>query len=121
MVDVEDDLRRLTINNESTVASVLARRNQSVTEPERARELSLARLAAVIAVGGSSPAFSQAIGDAERHGATPDEILDVMCAIASVIGTARVADAAPLVAQSMGIDLQFSFEHLAPSAPPDRL
>jgi hypothetical protein len=75
----------------------------------------------VVAVGSSSPAFIQAVGDAERHGASADDVVDVMCAIASVIGTARVVDAAPLVASALGIDIQYSLENFGPPTTPGRV
>jgi len=104
-VDYTDRLRRLAINDERIAEDDL--RDLGV-EPDGldAKSLALARIAALVAVGGAEPSFGSQADAAVSAGATPAEIVDVLVGIIPVVGLPRVVAAAPKVAMALGYDLE---------------
>jgi alkylhydroperoxidase/carboxymuconolactone decarboxylase family protein YurZ len=102
----EDLLRRLALNDERAVETVLHLR---VSGPMTGSTLdakthALVRLAGVIATGATPASFEWAVATAISTGATDDEVADVLVAIAPVVGLGRVNSAAPDVALALGFD-----------------
>lgn len=96
-------LRRLAISAPPTLAEELEPLEVSALS---AKTMALARLAALVAVGGATPSFGEQVSAAVSAGATSDEIVDVLVGISSVVGAPRVVDAAPKLALALGFDVE---------------
>jgi 4-carboxymuconolactone decarboxylase len=70
------------------------------------------RLAAYVALGASAGAYERAVKAAVRSGASPDEMIGVLFAVAPAVGVARVVAAAPKLATAMGFDVDHAMEYL---------
>ena len=73
------------------------------------KALALARLAALIAIGGADPSFGEHADAAVSAGASADEIVDVLVGIRTIVGEPRVVAAAPQIALALGYDLDGAF------------
>jgi alkylhydroperoxidase/carboxymuconolactone decarboxylase family protein YurZ len=98
----EELLRRLALNEECVVSGVLGaplnRRDDGLDDKTRA----LVRLAALIALASGAASYQWSVSAAHAAGATDDEIRAVLDAIGPVVGSARIAAAAPEVAVAIG-------------------
>ena len=65
-----------------------------------------------VAIASSAVCVDWSVARAVAEGATEDEIVEVLLAIASVVGLGRVVSAAPVVATALGYDLEGAFEEL---------
>jgi alkylhydroperoxidase/carboxymuconolactone decarboxylase family protein YurZ len=70
----------------------------------------LVRLAALVASGATATAYRDVVADAHAAGATADEVVDTLCAVAPVVGSARVVSAAPGLALAAGYDVDAALE-----------
>ena len=119
----EEQLRRLALHDEAFIESVLAvNLNTSLGDDDEAVRLSpkthaLVRLAALLALGAAPVSYQWNVGAALDAGATTDEILGTMIAVAPISGIARVVQATPDVALPIGYDLDAAFEELDPDPP----
>jgi 4-carboxymuconolactone decarboxylase len=99
----EEFLRRLAINDESTLQSLLG---DSVVGPDcadlEAKTMALVRLAALVAIDSHPTTYQWGVGAALAAGASEDAIVDVLATVAPVIGSARVTAAAPALAAALG-------------------
>ena len=69
------------------------------------RALALARLAAAVAVGGSTgPTYGALTDEALDAGASVGDIVDVLVGILPLVGATRVVAAAPALALALGHD-----------------
>jgi alkylhydroperoxidase/carboxymuconolactone decarboxylase family protein YurZ len=100
MTNYRDRLRRLAVNEPNHLSVEL-----SAIPHLDAKMLATARLAALIAVGGSGPTFGEYTDAALSAGANSDEIVDVLVGIGSVVGVPRVVSAASELALALGIDV----------------
>ena len=85
MAGHEDALRKLTVNDESAMENELGLR--MALSPEHPLDLktgALVRLSALVAIGAAPPSFQWAGAAAVRSGATPDEVVSTLCAIAPI-------------------------------------
>lgn len=96
-------LRRLAVNDPSVVEEEFSLTELGTLDP---RTLALARLAALVAVGGAEPSFGEQVTTAISAGASADDIVDVLIGIASVVGLPRVVAAAPSLALALGFDVE---------------
>jgi len=113
MATHEETLRRLALHDEGCIESVLAmqvQRDQAAGLHPRAH--ALVRLAALVALGGGPVSYHWAVEAALAAGASVDDIVGTLVAIAPVSGLARVLSAAPEIALSVGYDLDAAFERL---------
>jgi 4-carboxymuconolactone decarboxylase len=108
-VDYTDRLRRLAINDERLAEDGLDALGVGVVALD-AKSLALARIAALVAVGGAEPSFGSQADAAVSVGATPSEIVDVLVGIIPVVGLPRVVAAAPMVAMALGHDIDDAFD-----------
>jgi 4-carboxymuconolactone decarboxylase len=119
----EEQLRRLALHDEAFIESVLAvSLDTGPPGDDEALRLSpkthaLVRLAALLALGAAPVSYQWNVGAALDAGATPDEILGTMIAVAPISGIARVVQATPDVALPIGYDLDAAFEELDPDPP----
>ena len=116
----QEALRRLALNDEGFVASILTRYSgvaMVAVEDEAASSIDdrtrrLVDLAAVIAVGSGPVGIDAAVNAAFGAGATADDVVEVLFAIAPVVGTGRVVSCAQHVAAAIGYDLDGELERL---------
>lgn len=103
----EDLLRRLSLNDEKTLESILG---PGIGDPETselgAKTSALVRLGALVATDSADPSYQWAVGVALATGASDDEIVDVLLTVAPIVGVARVSSAAPGIAQALGYEHQ---------------
>jgi alkylhydroperoxidase/carboxymuconolactone decarboxylase family protein YurZ len=104
---VEQLLRRLALNDEKLVGSVLAA-GSALSPPsslDRKAE-ALIRVGALLSVGAATASLRCTVEVAQSTGATDDEILGVLVAIAPAVGLARVVAEAPRLALAMGYEIE---------------
>lgn len=75
-----------------------------------ARTTALARLAALVALRAAPDAYRRAGREALDAGATVDDVLGTLAAVAGTVGLARVVSAAPGLALAVGYDLDAALE-----------
>jgi 4-carboxymuconolactone decarboxylase len=112
----EEQLRRLALHDEAVIESVLAMRLRCAA-PDGAHRLrpkthALVRLAALLALGAAPVSYHWSVEAALDAGATTEEILGTMIAVAPISGIARVVQATPDIALQLGYDLDAAFEEL---------
>jgi alkylhydroperoxidase/carboxymuconolactone decarboxylase family protein YurZ len=107
----EERLRRLTISDGTYLERVLCpglASAESIGLDGRAR--ALARIGALVALDGPDTTFHAEVASALANGATADDIVDVLIATGSLVGSAHVASAAPRVARALGYDVDAALE-----------
>lgn len=119
----EEQLRRLALHDEDVIQAALAMNLHGDLGRDDACRLSpkthaLARLAALLALGAAPVSYQWTVGAALDAGATAEEIIGTMIAVAPISGIARVMQATPDVALQIGYDLDAAFEELDPGPPP---
>ena len=75
----------------------------------------LVRLAALVALGSSAACHQELVCAAVELGATEQEVIDTMIAVASTVGMACLVSASPRVALGLGYDVEAAFEGLDPA------
>jgi alkylhydroperoxidase/carboxymuconolactone decarboxylase family protein YurZ len=80
------------------------------TDPQANRTNALARVAAAIAIGGTTATLDPLANAARRAGATEDDLVAVLLTIAPIIGSARLVRAAPELARAIGYDIDRALE-----------
>jgi 4-carboxymuconolactone decarboxylase len=73
---------------------------------------SLARLAALVALHAAPGSYERGVGAALAAGATADEVVDTLTAVAPTVGLARVVSAAPGLALALGYDIDRALEEV---------
>jgi len=100
-------LRRLALNDEGSVEMVLT--GGSDAEPGAMllpKVDILVRLGALLAVGAATTSLKTAVQRAKLAGATDDEIVGVLIAVAPAVGQARVVSTAPKLASAIGYEME---------------
>jgi len=115
-VDYAERLRRLAINDERLAEDDLGEVGVAPDGLD-AKTLALARIAALVAVGGAEPSFGSQADAAVSSGASPHEIVDVLVGIIPVVGFPLVVAAAPKVAMALGYDLDDAMDATAGANP----
>ena len=102
----KDLLRKLALNDEGAVETVVGATLRFV-EPHGldAKAHALVRLAALIALESSPASYQWCVATAQAAGATDEEIIGVLVALAPVVGQARVCSAAPDLALAVGYEI----------------
>ena len=109
----EDTLRRLAMNDPAFVCDILGGEHSDIrTSPLDPRSRAFARLGALVAVGATASSFRAEADDALAAGASIEEIVDILVAVAPAIGIARVVVAAPSLALAVGLDVDAELEEL---------
>jgi 4-carboxymuconolactone decarboxylase len=103
---VERFLRRLALNDERSLRSVLADPGMPGTSDLDAKAQALVRLGSLLSVGASTVSLRWTVELAYAAGATEEEILGVLLVIAPAVGHARVVGVAPQLALALGYDLE---------------
>jgi 4-carboxymuconolactone decarboxylase len=103
---VEQLLRRLALNDEKLVCSVLGRMAGDGPAPALDRKAeALVQVGALLSVGASTTSLRWTVEMAQATGATDEEILGVLVAIGPAVGLARVVAEAPRLALAMGYEI----------------
>jgi alkylhydroperoxidase/carboxymuconolactone decarboxylase family protein YurZ len=105
---VEELLRRLALNDEETVRTVLTppgATDQPVPPRLDPGTEALVRLGALLAVGGTTASCRLSVEQARAGGASDPEIVGVLVAVGPAIGLARVVAAAPRLALALDAEL----------------
>ena len=113
MRELEDQLRRLSINDASCLDSYL--RSTGPCEDVAGldpRSAALVRIAALVAMDGPAPAFEHATSSAMAAGASKEDVVGVLSASAPIVGSAHVVAAAPRIARALGYDIDARLEGL---------
>jgi 4-carboxymuconolactone decarboxylase len=109
----EERLRRLVLHDERCIQSMLA---IHLSDDEAAgldsKTRALVRLGGLVALGASCFSYHWAVETALAAGATAEDVVGTLVAVAPISGLARVVSAAPEVALSLGYDLNVAFEEL---------
>ena len=124
-LDYEEALRRLALDDERFVASILAlhRDQRAAADPAATDEAllrtvatldgrtrSLVGLAAIVAMSSGGASIESAVERALGAGATIEDVIGVVVSIAPEVGSARVVDCAPFVAAAVGYDVWTDLE-----------
>jgi alkylhydroperoxidase/carboxymuconolactone decarboxylase family protein YurZ len=105
--EIERLLRRLALNDEGSVEMVLARGSQAEPRATLVPKVDLlVRLGALLALGAATTSLRATVERAKRAGATDDEIVGVLIAVAPAVGQARVVSTAPKLATAIGYQLE---------------
>ena len=111
MAKHEDALRSLTLCDERFIEDVLSMHlgdiDASGLDP---KTHALVRLAALVALDAAPASYQWSASVALASGATVDEIVGVLIAVAPTVGLARVVSAAPEVAVAIGYDIDAALE-----------
>lgn len=107
-----DKLRLLAGNDDAFVHAQIAE-EPAASDPagpldERTRHL--LRLAALVALDATETAYAHVVNDAMRAGATRDEIVDALIAVASTVGVTRVVAASARLAAALGYTVDPALE-----------
>jgi alkylhydroperoxidase/carboxymuconolactone decarboxylase family protein YurZ len=104
-------LRSLALNDEEFIDSVLAIRPKDVEasglDP---KAHALVRLGALLALDAAPASYQSVVGAALASGATVEEIVGVLIAVAPTVGVARIVSAAPELALAVGYDIDSALE-----------
>jgi 4-carboxymuconolactone decarboxylase len=105
--EIERLLRRLALNDEGSVEMVLARGSQAEAGATLVPKVDLlVRLGALLALGAATTSLRATVERAKRAGATDEEIVGVLIAVAPAVGQARVVSTAPKLATAIGYQLK---------------
>ena len=102
----EDLLRKLALNEEGVLASLLGVDLAAAAPPGLDdKTAALVRLAGVIALESAPATYQWGVTTALAAGASDGEVVSVLEALAPIVGSVRVSSAAPEVALAIGCDL----------------
>jgi 4-carboxymuconolactone decarboxylase len=111
VTDYDRTLSRLAVSDDRLVASVLAQSDPTIAGARRDQHMRpLFRLAALIASDGARASYQSVVESALTAGASVEEIVDVLLAVAGTVGSARVVAAAPSLARAVGFDVDEAFD-----------
>jgi 4-carboxymuconolactone decarboxylase len=114
--ECERRLLSLALNDESVLAPLLDAQFEADEDSGlNAKTCALVRLAAVVVLGAPSATYQWATQVALAAGATDDEIVGTLIAVAPVPGLTRAVSAAPELAMALGYDVD---EALEPGSTP---
>lgn len=111
MAEYEHKLRCLALHDERFIASVFAsaRSNQDVSELD-AKTHALVRLGALIALNATPPSLQSEVEAALAAGASMDEVVGTLIAVAPEIGSADTVSQAPDLALALGYDVEAALQ-----------
>ena len=111
--ECEDLLRRLALNDETLIESILSVGHGAIERSSLdQRTHALVRLSSLLAVGGAPATHYWAVENALNAGVTATEVVGTLIAVAPIAGIARVVSDAPIVALALGYDLDAALEEL---------
>jgi 4-carboxymuconolactone decarboxylase len=109
--DHEDRLRSLTVNDQAFLRNVLGLEPEDLeTSCLDAKTHALVRVASLVSLDAAPVSYKWCVEAALAAGATADEIVGTLLAVAPLAGIARVVSAAPEIALGVGYDVQAALE-----------
>jgi len=108
-VDYTDRLRLLALQDAQLAEQLVGSPRCDPTELDP-KTLALARLAALVAAGGTLPSYGALADAAVSAGASPAEIVAVLTGVVDIVGLPRVVAAAPTLAMALGYDTDQALE-----------
>jgi hypothetical protein len=118
MLSAETTLRRLVIGDRALLCAI-ADLDQGDADVVRLDERSeaLVRLGVLVALDAPQSAYQAAVAAATLAGASFDNVVACLLAVAGEVGTTRVISAAPRIALAAGYDVDAALEATAPLEP----
>lgn len=110
MGDYRQHLRRLAVHDDALVKAIAADGSAFPASAIDERTAALVRVAATVAVDAAPASFQHAVALALAAGATSDEVVATLEAVAPVTGAPRVVQCAPKVALALGYDVDAALE-----------
>lgn len=111
--EYEERLRTLALNDEGFIRSVLGiEQNTAEVSGLAPKTHALVRLGALLAVDSAPSSYQATVEAALAAGATVDEVVGTVIAVAPTVGVARVVSAAPELALALGYDVDAALEAL---------
>jgi 4-carboxymuconolactone decarboxylase len=106
-VDAEQLLRRFALNDENAVGAAVGGRMLAAVDgcALDAKTAALVALAALLSVGAPTTSCRVVVERARAAGATDDEIVGVLVAVAPAVGAARLVGVAPRLALAIDYDV----------------
>ena len=102
--------RRLTLGDDLLMTSLFSVAG-GASDVLDDRTAALVRLAALIVIDADTPAYQSEVRAAISAGSSPEQITDVLVAVARVAGSALVMSAAPKLALALGYDVDDGLEN----------
>jgi len=111
VIEYQERLRSLALSDEHFVGSVLGM-SQDTVEVSRLepKTHALVRLAALLAVDAGQSSYNASVEVALASGASLDEIVGILIAVAPAVGLGRVFSAAPELGLALGYDVNAALE-----------
>ena len=111
MAGYKENLRRLALNDERFVGSVLGMGRDTVEVSQLDEKThALVRLAASLAMDAALSSYQSTIELALAAGASHEEIVGTLIAVAPTVGLTRAVSAAPELALALGYDVDAALE-----------
>jgi 4-carboxymuconolactone decarboxylase len=105
--DTADSLESLANAEESIITSLLAMQLHNLEESGfDPRTYSLIKIAVLIALDAPPASYLAQVAFALEAGVTPEEIVNVLVAVAPQVGLPKVASAAPEIMLALGLELE---------------
>jgi alkylhydroperoxidase/carboxymuconolactone decarboxylase family protein YurZ len=109
--DYKETLRRLALSDERFMETELGMGLDTVKISQLdAKTHALVRLGAALAIDAAPSSYQSAVEPALAAGASIDEIVGTLIAVAPTVGLARVVSAAPELALALGYDVDAAIE-----------
>jgi 4-carboxymuconolactone decarboxylase len=101
------DERKPMTDIETPVLDTLAQMSANTLERSRLdpETFMLLRIAALASVGAAPASYAANFGAADEFGVDPEKVQGALVAIAPVVGTARIAEAAVAIATALGVEI----------------
>lgn len=99
---LEELLRRIALNDEATLDSVLDGSVRTEARGLSAKTVALVRLAGLLALQSGESTLEWAVSAALDAGADDDEVVEVLVALTPLIGSARASSSAAAIASALG-------------------
>jgi alkylhydroperoxidase/carboxymuconolactone decarboxylase family protein YurZ len=106
----EDKLLRLTLNDDALAADILTMHQETGVQGLDPRTCALVRLGALHAIGAAQGSYGCSVDASLAAGASVEEIVDSLLAVAPMIGLPRAVAAAPELAAALGFDVESALE-----------
>jgi 4-carboxymuconolactone decarboxylase len=104
-------LRKLAVRDDRYIDALLKNDCANATlSGHDQRSHSLIRIAGLVALSATAPAYMDSVEAAMRAGLSYDEIVGVLVALLPVVGVARVVSAAPDLGLALGYDVAEALE-----------
>ena len=110
----EEHLRRLAVHDDALLESIVVEGSAFAESVIDRRTAALIRVGATIAVDAALSSVQHAVANALATGATSEEIVAALEAVAPVTGPARVVGCAPKIALALGYDVEDALERCDP-------